>query len=442
MSTANDTICAVATPPGRGGVGVIRLSGPDSRRIAGKLCGDLPPARQAALRTFRDGQGDTLDSGLVLVFPGPGSFTGEDVVELQGHGSPVVLEMIVAACVDFGARRAGAGEFSQRAFLNDRMDLAQAEAVADLIAAATDTAARAAHRSLEGAFSKEVDALAEALVELRIWVEAALDFPDEEIDFLAEGQVAGRVAELRARQEALFERAGTGRLLTSGVRIAIVGRPNAGKSSLLNALSRHDAAIVTEVPGTTRDVLRENITIAGLPVTLADTAGIRDTVDRVESEGVRRAEREMHGADLVFWVVDATESEAHPLPGLPENLPVIRIDNKIDLVDETASRDGRHVRLSAASGDGLDLLEELVIAELGLSESAGGEYSARQRHVDAIGHAGEYIRRGQAELAASGSGELLAEELRLAAETLGEVTGRMTSDELLGRIFSSFCIGK
>jgi len=439
MDQATDTIVAVATPAGRGGVGVVRLSGPGSPAIGERLCGPLPSPRRAALRSFRDSGGTSLDTGLVLVFPAPNSFTGEDVVELHAHGSPVVLEMIVSVCVEYGARRAGPGEFSQRAFLNGRMDLAQAEAVADLIDAATGTAARAAQRSLEGAFSSEVDALADALVELRVWVEAALDFADEDVDFLADGQVGERVSELCRRQQTLLARAGTGRLLTGGVRIAIAGRPNAGKSSLLNALSRREAAIVTEVPGTTRDVLRERVSMGGLPVVVADTAGLRETDDRIESEGVRRAEREMQSADLIFWVVDVTEPGSQPPPA--GHVPLIRIDNKIDLIGETPSRRERHVRLSARTGDGVELLEQMVIDELGVTET-GDEFSARRRHVEAIERAGEHLRRGQAELVASGSGELLAEELRLAAEALGEITGRMSSDELLGRIFASFCIGK
>lgn len=440
----HDTICAVATAPGQGGVGVVRLSGPHSATVAQHICGDLPPARTAALRQFRDADGKLMDSGLVLYFPAPNSFTGEAVVELQGHGSPVALELLLKACVALGARRAGPGEFSQRAFLNDRMDLAQAEAVADLIAASTEAAARAASRSLDGAFSRIVTDLAEALTELRVWVEAALDFPEEEIDFLADGQVSQRLAGLVERQRELLRQAGAGRLLTSGVRIAIVGRPNAGKSSLLNALSRSDRAIVTSTPGTTRDVLRETVQIAGLPVVLADTAGIRETRDEVESEGVRRAQREMHAADLIFWVVDITDGSAHPLPGLPDQVPVIRIENKIDRVGVRPERGPRRVRLSAHTGAGLDLLEEMVLEELGFSThgEGGGEFSARQRHVEAIRQAGEHLDRGSRELAASGSGELLAEELRLAADCLGEITGRISSDDLLGRIFSSFCIGK
>lgn len=442
MNLTADTIVAVATPPGRGGVGVVRLSGPASFEIAGRLCGRVPEPRRAGLREIRDIDGETIDTGLVIAFPGPHSFTGEDVCEIQAHGSPVVLELIVQAAVAAGARRAGPGEFSQRAFVNDRMDLAQAEAVADLIGAASEKAARAAHHSLEGAFSHEVHAFADDLVELRVWVEAALDFPDEDVDFLADGQVAERAARLRERLETLIARAGSGRLLTDGVRIAIVGRPNAGKSSLLNALARREAAIVTEIPGTTRDVLRETITLAGMPVVLADTAGLRPTDDRVESEGVRRAEQEMHAADLVFHVVDLSQDEAGSLTGLAETVPVIRIENKIDLAGARPGREGDCVRICALSGEGIDALEALVVERLGLVEDGGGEFSARQRHVDALERALDHLDRGEAEIRTSGSGELLAEELRLAAEELGAITGRMSSDELLGEIFSSFCIGK
>ena len=439
----SDTIVAIATPPGRGGVGVVRLSGRSAFTITETLTGRLPPPRQAGLRRIRERTGEVIDSGLVIVFPAPHSFTGEDVCEIQAHGSPVIMEMIVTAAVAAGARRAGPGEFSQRAFLNDRIDLAQAEAVADLIAAASEKAARAAHRSLEGEFSKAVDGIHSALVELRVWVEAALDFPDEDVDFLADGQVAKKTAGLGQQLEALLARAGTGRLLTDGVRIAIIGPPNAGKSSLLNALAARDAAIVTEIPGTTRDVLRETITLAGMPVILSDTAGLRETSDRVESEGVRRAQQEMKSADLVFHVVDAADPSSAPLPGVPDQVPVIRIENKIDLTGAEPGRSNHHVRVSALNGQGLDSLESLVLELLGAQGSeVGGEFSARQRHVDALSRALKHVHSGAAEILVSGSGELLAEELRMAADQLGEITGRMSSDQLLGEIFSSFCIGK
>lgn len=440
--TPQDTICAVATPAGRGGVGIVRVSGPASKTLVETLAGPLPKPRQAALRLFRDASGNAIDHGLVIYFPAPGSFTGEDVVELQSHGSPVVLEWLVTTLVAAGARRARPGEFSERAFLNDRLDLAQAEAIADLINASSVQAARAAQRSLDGALSQEANALAEALTRLRVWVEAALDFPDEDVDFLADGHVLQRLDAVRADLDQLTERARGGRLLTEGLRVAIIGPPNAGKSSLLNALSQRDAAIVTDIPGTTRDVLLETVTLAGLPLVLADTAGLRDTRDVIEAEGIKRAQREMQMADLVFWVTDATSGSSSPPPGINPDTPMIRIINKIDLLNQTPRRDGDVVYLSARQSVGLDLLADCVRERLGLSADQAGEFSARARHIDALEAARVHLRQGKSELVASGSGELLAEELRAAADCLGEISGRLSSDELLGEIFSSFCIGK
>jgi len=442
MLEFDDTICAVASPPGQGGVGVIRLSGPASFELAETITGHRPEPRRFHLRNVRDGDGQLIDQALVLGFIGPASFTGEDVVELQAHGSPIVLEMILKRLVELGARRARPGEFSQRAYLNDRMDLTQAEAIADLIAAGSEQAVRAATRSLEGVFSEQVDALQAELVRLRVFVEAALDFPDEDVDFLADGQVIEQLESLLERLDSLLAQAHAGRLLNDGIRVAIIGRPNAGKSSLLNALTRRESAIVTDIPGTTRDVLRETVTLAGLPVTLADTAGLREATDAVEQEGVRRAQREMRAADLIFWVLDDTEPDAHPPPDLPAGVPVFRINNKIDLNGAEPRRVETTVWLSARSGAGLDLLEDLVRDTLGLNREGGGEFSARQRHVDALSQAREPLSRGLDELRATGSGELLAEELRQAADVLGEITGRMSADDLLGEIFSSFCIGK
>ena len=331
----SETICAIATPPGQGGVGIVRISGTDLGALAERVLNGLPPPRSARLVSVFDAAGEVIDRGLALYFPAPHSFTGEHVLELQLHGSPVVLELVLRACVAAGARRAGPGEFSQRAFLNDKLDLAQAEAVADLIAAGSEQQARAASRSLAGVFSEQVHALAESLIELRVYVEAALDFPDEEIDFLADGDVLGRLQARIEHCESLQDRARAGRLLNDGLRVAIVGKPNAGKSSLFNALVRRDAAIVTEIPGTTRDVVRETIHLAGVPVTLADTAGLRESSDPVEREGVKRARAELAEADLVLWVVDLTDPDPGEAPRTA--VPVIRVENKVDLAPPIGS---------------------------------------------------------------------------------------------------------
>lgn len=435
-----ETICAIATPPGRGGVGVVRISGSSLDEVARRLIGRLPEPRHARLVEVIDDQGQPIDRGLALYFPAPNSFTGEHVLELQLHGSPLVLEMVLRACVAAGARRAGPGEFSQRAYLNDKLDLAQAEAIADLIAASSEQAARAATRSLEGIFSRQVHALADRVVELRVYVEAALDFPDEEIDFLAEGDVTGRVQSLIQETEELLIQARAGKLLNDGLRIAIVGKPNAGKSSLFNALVKRDAAIVTEVPGTTRDVVRETINLAGIPITLADTAGLRETEDIVEREGVRRAQAELADADLVLWVVDVTEPDI----GVPPNteVPVIRIDNKIDRLKQPWTPAENAIALSALTGEGLQQLDQAVARRFKTTETGFGDFTARTRHVEQIELALSHLNDAKRVLQQAGSGELAAEELKRTAEALGEITGHVHSDELLGKIFSSFCIGK
>jgi tRNA modification GTPase len=453
MPSGTDTIVAVATPPGRGGVGIVRLSGPDVPRIAAAIVGTVPAPRRAAYREFRDGDGTPLDRGLVLWFAAPHSYTGEHVLELHGHGGPVVMDLLVRRALALGARLARPGEFSERAYLNERLDLAQAEAVADLIDAGSAAAARAALRSLAGEFSTRVHGLADALVELRTYVEAAIDFPDEEVDFLAQGDVEARVAALHARCDALERSAEQGRLLHEGYTLVIAGRPNAGKSSLLNALAGHDAAIVTEIPGTTRDVLRERIQLDGLPVAILDTAGLRESPDVVEAEGIRRARREMQRADRILYVADAADGDAvaaleRELGTLPHGVPVTVVWNKCDVggahvhaISHPRS-DPAHVRIAATTGFGLDALREHLKHTAGFHPGDAGTFSARRRHLDALARAKAQIQAASVLLRSGAGGELVAEELRLAHRSLGEITGEFTSEDLLGRIFASFCIGK
>ena len=441
-----DTIVAAATPPGVGGVGVVRLSGPQVEEIARRMIGELPEPRFATSATFRNASGEDLDSGLALYFPGPASFTGESVLELQGHGGPVVMSMLIDAALELGARMAEPGEFTKRAFLNDKLDLAQAEAIADLIGSGTAQAARAALHSLSGAFSSKVEALAEQLVRLRMYVEAAIDFPEEEIDFLGDEQLQCGLNDCAKTFADLERNAKLGRVLRDGYRVVIVGKPNAGKSSLLNRLSGEEAAIVTEVAGTTRDILREQINIDGLAVELIDTAGLRDDPDRIEEEGIRRAREALKSADAVLWIQDANESPQQRIDEkLPEGAEIIIVRNKIDMTGEQAglADDGSGtVRLSAKTGDGIDALHECLRAAAGYRNLGEGAFTSRKRHIDALRRAAKHFMTGKAALESMKAGELLAEELRLAQEALGEITGAVSSDDLLGRIFSEFCIGK
>ena len=441
-----DTIAAIATPPGKGGIGIVRISGPDAKSIAVAMVGTLPEPRQVTRASFLDASGQPVDTGLALWFPAPESYTGESVLELQGPGGPVVMSLILQAATDLGARRAEPGEFSRRAFLNGKLDLVQAEAIADLIDSGTAQAARAAHRSLSGGFSAALDALSEQLVRLRLHVEAAIDFPEEEIDFLSDKALTEQIARCQRAFDDLQQQAAAGRLLRDGLHIVIIGKPNAGKSSLLNLLSGQDAAIVTEYAGTTRDILREQIEVDGVAVELVDTAGLREDPDAIEAEGIRRARRALANADAVLWIQDATD----PDTGLPEDtalpdVPTIIVRNKIDLSGETAGEltaEPPVLNLSAQTGAGVDALKDGIMRIVGYSDHGEGAFSARQRHVDALLTAAAHFARGKAALEKDRAGELLAEELRLAQAALASLTGEFSSDDLLGRIFSEFCIGK
>ena len=454
MSLDVDTIAAIATPAGRGGIGVIRVSGPDAERIGRAVCGrDLEP-RRATLCDFLDADANVVDRGIALWFVGPHSYTGEDVLELQGHGGPVVMQMLLDAVAGLGARLARPGEFSERAFLNERIDLAQAEAVADLIDSASRTAARGAMRALAGEFSAAVSQVASDMVELRVFVEAGIDFPDEEIDLLSDDRVARAIADIGAGVRALRAQSQVGRVLSDGLYVVITGAPNVGKSTLLNALAGEAHAIVTDIPGTTRDLLDVDLVIDGIPVRLVDTAGLRRTNDPVEREGVRRARAARERADLELVMVDATVVSGDALVGADEDetersvapYGVVVVRNKCDLTGERPARGEtsagrRWVTLSASSGEGLELLVASFREAVGVSAPLENAVTARARHVEALDAALGHVDSARAH-AEAGAGELVAEELRSAHDALGAIVGHTSADDLLGEIFASFCIGK
>jgi tRNA modification GTPase len=449
---STDTIAAIASPAGRGAVGVIRVSGPRVPQIAAGVLGALPAPRQARFSSFLDAQGKTLDEGIALYFPAPRSYTGEDVLEIQGHGGALVVDMLLQRLLELGCRMARPGEFSERAFLNGKIDIAQAEAIADLIDAGTAAAARAAVRSLQGEFSARITDLKSRITDLRAYVEAAIDFPDEEIDFLSDNALRERLAAVFAAFESITAAARQGTLLREGLHVVIAGKPNAGKSSLLNKLAGDEIAIVTDVPGTTRDVLRQQVHLDGLPLNLVDTAGLRAAVDVVEVEGVRRARNEMARADRVLYVLDTvagdedSESWAADLDQLPAGVPVTLVFNKIDLTGSPARLDDAtsppRVFLSARTGLGLDLLRSHLKATVGYRETESGALAARRRHLDALHRARQHVLNAADTLSSTRAFELFAEDLRLAQRDLSEITGEFTSDDLLGEIFGSFCIGK
>lgn len=466
-----ETIAAIATPAGRGGVGIVRISGPRAHEIGRHVLSrtEALPARHALLSAFHAEDGSAIDEGLAIAFTAPHSFTGEDVVELQGHGGPVVMDLLLKRVLGLGARMARPGEFSERAFLNDKLDLAQAEAIADLIDAGSEQAARSAVRSLSGVFSEKIESLVESLIALRIYVEAAIDFPEEEIDFLSDGHVERELRAVQQNLSTVQAQAKQGALLREGMQVVIAGEPNAGKSSLLNALAGFDAAIVTDIAGTTRDVLREHIQIDGMPLHIIDTAGLRESTDVVEQEGIRRALREIEKADRILFVFDAA-TEADPLAAaarffspLPAAATLIFVANKADLVpglklgirtravnnataagaaDASVNMGYSEIVLSAQSGEGLAALRASLKDAMGFQSGDAGVFTARSRHLDALARAQAALAVGLDQLLLRNAGELLAEDLRVAQSALSEITGIFSSDDLLGRIFSSFCIGK
>lgn len=447
-----DTIVAPATPRGRGGVAVIRVSGPETSTIAKALLGRLPQPRYATYTAFLDAMGEPLDKGLALYFPAPNSFTGENVLELHGHGGPVIVDLLIERMLALGAKLAQPGEFSLRAFLNHKMNLVEAEAVADLIDATTRTAAKMAERTLQGAFSKQIAALTLQLTELRVLIEASIDFPTEDIDILGDQNIQKRLNDLENQFKTLQKKAFQGVIMQEGMRVVICGRPNAGKSSLLNLLTARETAIVTEFPGTTRDVLRERIEIDGLPLHVMDTAGIRKTKDPIEQEGVRRAYQEIEQADRILWMLDITTESLKDFSvflnqlELPKEENITVIQNKIDLIGKTPMLQsfGKNclIALSLKTGEGVDLLKTHLKQCMGYEEHQEGGFLARRRHLDALNRAFNIIVQGKLVFETENAKELLAEELRLAQQVLGEITGEFSSEDLLSQIFSRFCIGK
>ena len=440
-----DTIAAIATPSGRGGVGIIRVSGPKATDIAQQVLGSLPQPFKASHRLFKDKQQQTLDDGVALYFPGPNSFTGEDVLELQGHGGQIVMDMLMERCLELGARVARPGEFSERAFLNDKLDLTQAEAIADLIDSGSEQAARSALRSLQGDFSKAINSLLIKMIEMRVYVEAALDFPEEEIDFLADESVMIRLNAIKHQLAEITAKATQGSLLRNGLNLVIIGEPNAGKSSLLNVLSGNESAIVTDIAGTTRDVLHESINLDGMPLHLVDTAGLRESDDVVEKIGIERAWQAVEKADIALLLLGESHTVTNSeeiVKKLPEALPLIIVQNKIDLSSEDAGKRDEKIYISAKQNIGIDVLKDELKQLMGYQNNGEDIFIARRRHLRALENTRQLVNNAEIQLVEFNAGELMAEELRLAQDELGQITGKFTSDDLLGEIFSSFCIGK